>query len=309
LSKAQYEVRLRAAGRAMVRVTEATIVNAQASGWTVGSPLADRAARSVRSGLDGVANGLAGVRPPNDVVADNRELVAGLRAFASDDVLYLEGGDAKAIAASFARSSVYRRFDRAAKDLAAKGYTFEPSGTQTVLSISASGKPRRIKPFPFILVTRAGQQEAVDLQASFCPPQPIDHTCGPVGYPESATGRRPGSLSVVRPGEQIRLSLSRPSDKLISLDTEKLCTPSFNGSRSLLLPRFFPNHPTWRVQLPPGRYVATFSFEQPTTKGTADETGIVGLLVSRSAPLAVVRTPSCGTTPTGGGVGVPFTYP
>jgi hypothetical protein len=178
-----------------------------------------------------------------------------------------------------------------------------------VFSLSASGKPRGIKPFPFILVSLAGHQKAVDLQASFCPQQPIDHTCGTVGHLESVTGPRPGGLSVVRPGEQIRLSLSRPNDKLISLDTQKLCTPSFTGSRSLFPPRLFPNHPPWRVQLPPGRYVATFSFEQPTTTGTADETGIVGLLVSRSAPLAVVHTPNCGTIPTGGGVGVPFTYP
>jgi hypothetical protein len=285
LSKAAYQAKLAAASRAMVRSTNANLDSPYASLWLVGSPPARRAARRLTSTFDGLADGLARLRPPKDVEADNRKLVAGLRAFARSDALWLEGGGwAKAYSAQLAHPAAIRGFNSARKDLEAKGYAFEGRGGGGAV-IYASEEAKAIKPFPFALVSASGPQPAVDLAALSCPPLHIDQSCGDVPYSES--GRDPGGLSVVRPGEKIRFTIGHATD-LTQLAVQKICSASLGNSRSFVLPS-----PSWKVSLPSGRYEATVSFSWSTSKGAGNENGIVGLLVSPSAPLRVLPTPSC----------------
>lgn len=55
-----------------------------------------------------------------------------------------------------------------------------------------------------------------------------------------------------------------------------------------------PGGSNWNVHLPPGRYVVTVSFTWSGGKRAVDETGIIGLLASRTARLGIVATPACG---------------
>jgi hypothetical protein len=288
LSKAAYQAKLAAASRAMVRSTNTNLDSPYASLWLVGSPPARRAARRLMSTFDGLADGLARLRPPKDVEADNRALVAGLRAFARSDALWLEGGWAKASAVQLAHPSAIRGFDSARKDLEAKGYTFAARGHEGAgIPVSANEEAKAIKPFPFALVSASGRQPAVDLQALSCPPLHIDQSCGDIPYSEPASGPRPGSLSVVRPGEKIRFTTAKAPD-LTLLNVRGICSGALGKSRLFVLPS-----PSWKVSLPSGRYVATVSFSWSTSTGSGGEHGIVGLLVSTSAPLRVLPTPSC----------------
>jgi hypothetical protein len=96
----------------------------------------------------------------------------------------------------------------------------------------------------------------------------------------------------VRRGEVIRLSLGprRPESGYVCVD--KLCTTSLWPSGPDL--RFFGGQLGWRVRLSPGRYAATVVLlsGQPGT-GITQETGIVGLLVSKTQPEQIVSTPDC----------------
>jgi hypothetical protein len=287
LSKAAYQTKLDATSRVMTQSSYANLDSPYVSLWTVGSPPARRAARRLTSTFDGLADGLARLRPPNDVEADNRALVAGLRALAGSSALWLEGGFAKAYAAEVAHPSVIRGFNSARKDLEAKGYTFERRRGGGAV-VYASEEAKEAKPFPFALISASGRQPAVDLEALSCPLLHIDQSCGDVPYSEPASGPRPGGLSVVRPGEKIRFTTARVTD-LTVLNVRKICSGALGKSRLIILPS-----PSWKVSLPWGRYVATVSFSWSMSKGAGNENGIVGLLVSTSAPLRVLPTPSCG---------------
>jgi hypothetical protein len=78
---------------------------------------------------------------------------------------------------------------------------------------------------------------------------------------------------------------------LISISTQKLCTTSFKDEQDFDVS--YSLHPTWRVRLRPGRYVATFFVDEPTRRGDTQETGLVGLLASTSRPERVLPTPAC----------------
>lgn len=65
------------------------------------------------------------------------------------------------------------------------------------------------------------------------------------------------------------------------------------GVHSFFVLRYQGRRPVWRVQLPPGRYVATFSLDRLSIHGSTEENGIVGLLVSKSEPERILSAPSC----------------
>src|SRR5204863_10091768 len=92
------------------------------------------------------------------------------------------------------------------------------------------------------------------------------------------------------PGERIRFTIDHPTD-LTQLAVRTICSGALGKSRLVVLPS-----PSWKVTLPPGRYEASVACSWSTSKGAGNEDGLVGLLVSTSAPLRGLPTPTCRAT-------------
>jgi hypothetical protein len=101
----------------------------------------------------------------------------------------------------------------------------------------------------------------------------------------------PSGLSVVRPGERIRFALPaaiRTGEVPVSLSVAKICKGGLPSVMPFLAGR------SWTVHLRPGGYVATLSFAWQGKATLINESGVVGLLVSRSKSLGVIYSPRCG---------------
>jgi hypothetical protein len=152
-------------------------------------------------------------------------------------------------------------------------------------------------PRPFSLVTRAGAQPATDLQAETesCRSTGTGVSCAVVGSFEQSPGPLPNGLSVVRPGERVRFALppgagpSIPHTPLASLYVSDLCNPD----RVPPVADTFLDRPIWAARLRPGAYALTLSFSWHGKHGQIHETGIVGILVSRTDRLRMLAKPRC----------------
>jgi hypothetical protein len=139
-------------------------------------------------------------------------------------------------------------------------------------------------PIPFALVSRAGTQPAAGLHT-----RRVCSSCRQTLELEPSTGPVASALSVVRPGEHVRIAAIAAAKpiRFITGFARKLCSTSlYFGKGSTLVGR------EWKVGLPPGRYVVNVSFLLPGRPETSED-GLVGLLVSRTKPLGIVRHPSC----------------
>jgi hypothetical protein len=161
--------------------------------------------------------------------------------------------------------------------------------TAACAASASAGQPRAVAPRPFALVTASGRQPASDLRAVLSP-STSQPTIGLVTVTTTleSIGERTPRLSVVRPGERIRFALPAGSHGRFTLVLQKLCgglppTPVLTSRASA----------SWTIRLRPGRYTASLLFSWRTTAGRVDESGTVGLLVSRSAFPGLVRAPSC----------------
>lgn len=259
-------------------------------------PLSADVRRRVRSIFEAAAAELEALRPPSDASADNATLARALRAMAPVYSAILSTPSAETAKVLKGASQSLRA---AGTDLRKKGYKLGSHG----LFSSESGhtpkiqEPKHVTPLPFFLVSSSGRQRAVhlDAQAETCTKSAIGTSCSSAGVFTTATVRVPGALSVVRPGEQVRFDLpaaSRPFAQgvpLVILNVDNLCPgPVFPGASRFL------DRPVWTVHLRPGAYVVTASFSRPSGAAQVEETGTVGLLVSRTRPLTVLPRPRCG---------------
>jgi hypothetical protein len=149
-------------------------------------------------------------------------------------------------------------------------------------------RPRSVPPRPFALVSRAGRQSAARLHANTetCTSGGATSSCAGLLFVEAGVPL-PSALSVVRPGERIRFTTGGPIEPYsLGLTVTSLCA----GSLARPVVGTFINRPTWRVRLRPGAYLARVSFSWP---GDVEESGLFGLLVSRTRPLAVLPKPAC----------------
>jgi hypothetical protein len=85
-----------------------------------------------------------------------------------------------------------------------------------------------------------------------------------------------------------RLQIVPDTSPFASLTVTKLCDPLARPSLNTFLDRR-----SWRARLKPGAYVASVTFSWHGKSGNTEETGIVGLLVSRAQALRVLPQPRC----------------
>lgn len=147
---------------------------------------------------------------------------------------------------------------------------------------------------PFELVSSAGTQPATELHAALCA-RPRKSCSFSWSKQLAPTAPGPVRLSVVRPGELVRFAFSEPIRPVtiageripMTLDVLKFC-----GS---FVPTAFPalRRNRWQVYLSPGAYRAVLLFVHSSPRGFVGETGVFGLLVSRTKPASLVRAPRC----------------
>jgi hypothetical protein len=154
--------------------------------------------------------------------------------------------------------------------------------------VTGAPAAQQVSPLPFELVSRSGRQAASDLHASFCPRHPGISSCAMMGHLVPPTGPIPASISVVRPGERVRIVVP-PHVALVAGVVSRLCSgpagfgadsTDFEGTR-------------WTVPLKPGRYLVDVAFGRSDKKGHTTASGLVGLLVSSSTPLGILHRPRC----------------
>lgn len=164
-----------------------------------------------------------------------------------------------------------------------------PHGVRPVM------RPKEPTPLPFDLVSRAGTQAAERLSATACTTK-AGVNCSFSTGSENVLDFRPHSLSVVRPGEQVRFALPKtaypvpevagtrfPSTLLVY----KRCNPVLPAATKFL------HRPQWTVELRPGEYTVFFAFVSREQDRLADEGGAFGLAVSRTQDLQIVRATAC----------------
>ena len=129
LSKSQYEKRIQADGQAVQ--TAVTAVSAATASLTELSKQVDAAEAAVTKAADD----LDSLKPPKDAAADNKTIVAGLRAISKGlDALKKAAkkgsmSDVQAAALSLSDAPEIRAAQRAATDLKKKGYSIGVIGT------------------------------------------------------------------------------------------------------------------------------------------------------------------------------------
>lgn len=246
--------------------------------------------RSLARAFAAAAARLGRTGPPTDAVADNAKIAAGL-AFLAETLRAARGAGAAALSRTVVRSKKLRALAAAEADLERKGYEFHqafnfPHGASPP---TPPGSPlaRPVRAIPFALVSRSGRQQSTDRHATFCPPHPGSSSCSFEGHLVPSTGPVPGALSVVRPGEHVRIAVGKPIEFVTGF-ASRLCSGSlYFGKGSTLDGR------DWTIRLAPGRYVVSVSFTFPGGSGQTSEDGLVGLLVSKTTPLGILRHPSC----------------
>lgn len=137
-----------------------------------------------------------------------------------------------------------------------------------------------LRPPAILLASAAGTQEGV-------PGSSCVHTAG-VGICSDTDEPDPGQLSVVRPGETVRVSVAGAEAA-----TGKLRILPLGCSAALLSIPLAGATTRWTVELDPGLYeldVFVGSFETPWSTG--DASASLGLLVDESAPLELVPAPA-----------------
>ena len=151
-----------------------------------------------------------------------------------------------------------------------------------------SSKPQPARAIRFALVSRAGTQPASNLRAWAVQCSQRSEGCG--GAVSEGIGRvRAALISVVRPGEVVRLTLpstTKARQLLWGGTARPLCRSG--PIRALRLG----NH-GGRIQLPSGMYWLFMSYTSLEPRRLFFESGTLGILVSRTAPLRVIPAPKC----------------
>jgi hypothetical protein len=130
-------------------------------------------------------------------------------------------------------------------------------------------------PSPIALVSTSGEQLAV--QGSYCARSGTQGVCGDTAYPA------PTSLSVVRPGETVRLRVGGATS--VDLELYRF------GCHRTVLRRAATHGGSWNVDLAPGVYEALVF----ARLRDGDTSGGVGLWVSRDRRLGIVRADTIRT--------------
>ncbi len=226
--------------------------------------------------------------------------------------IYFAAHNAKqgeALAKAILHSAAVRESEAAGKDLIKKGYkvgSLSDSSPIPSTEPSTSSVPiaKAINPLPFALVSQAGTQPASNLTASVCAAKPSTNKSGVQSFSscsiglssESSSGPIPSGLSVVRPGERVQFTgpalahVFKAGVPMASGWVDKLC----NGL-GLPVKSVFLQGTSWALNLKPGAYVLSLSFSWDSPQGAADESGDIGLLVSRTEPLRVLPKPRCSS--------------
>jgi hypothetical protein len=135
--------------------------------------------------------------------------------------------------------------------------------------------PEAPRPTPVVVMSDAGEQHAVP--GSYCARSGGQGVCGDTAYPA------PTQASVVRPGEKLRIGV--PGATSIDLELHRL------GCHQDVLRHIRVNGELWRVDVAPGVYEALVV----ARLREGDTSAGIGLWVSRTRPLEIVRTDTIRT--------------
>lgn len=309
LSKAEYQAKLDEVGKLLEK-------GLNPDDWipsgTTSQTSAEIAAlgQRVHSVIVHAATEVESLRPPKEAETFNERFVAFLR-FAADAepklaMALARSDNAKVVSVGgeIEKSPELKGFMSASRDLQRKGYHLgDVTGADQAQSSVTPAKQiptksgggstsskQDVKAKPFALTSAAGKQEAVHLTTA------VETCTGNSCSLESFPLQPPVQMSVIRPGETVRFVPGLP----IRPESNGLPSVSYAVSKAcggLLFRRgnlgFFRKNNTWAVQLPPGDYAVQIGFGWQQGSRQIEESGTVGLRVSRDRPRTIVRAPKC----------------